>query len=131
MATMLNGREMGDEITKLEEEVAKASGLVVLFGYSDDNAEFRGAIRDEFSCFDGGTMFVSKEGVFPEEDYHRCTCDHCGYKAFEKSCKKIEAKWCEGDYSWTYMTDIPHATFEIMEDGDKFCRGIVFELKDV
>lgn len=43
MAALLNGREYGDEITRAEHQIARASGLVVVFGYSDDNMEVRGA----------------------------------------------------------------------------------------
>lgn len=46
-AKMLDGREYGGEITKEEEALAKELGFVVVFGYSDDNAELRGAIDDE------------------------------------------------------------------------------------
>lgn len=64
-AALLNGREYGEEITREEEALAKAHGLVVVFGYS-----------------------------------------------------------------WIYQTDIPHATFEIVEGDDPYCRGIVFALAD-
>ena len=33
--------------------------------------------------------------------------------------------------AWTYMTDIPHATFDVMDDGELYCRGIVFALADL
>ena len=33
--------------------------------------------------------------------------------------------------SWSYLTDIPHKTFDIMEDGEIYCRGIVFSLDDL
>jgi hypothetical protein len=46
-------------------------------------------------------------------------------------CKTIEAIWGKDGYSWTYKTDIPHATFDIFEDGEKFCRGIVFDIKSL
>ena len=36
LAELLNGREYGNEITSDEEKLAKESGLVVVFGYSDD-----------------------------------------------------------------------------------------------
>ena len=55
-AKMLDGREYGGEITKEEEALAKELGFVVVFGYSDDNAELRGAIDDEIGCFDGGVL---------------------------------------------------------------------------
>jgi hypothetical protein len=126
-ANMLDGREYGEEIIPGEEKNAKALGLVIVFGASDDLAEFRGAINDEASVWDGGEVFLDKHGLFEgcEED--------CKYsKAAKEKCKVIEAIWCgEPDYSWTYKTDIPHATFDIMEDGEKYCRGIVFELKSL
>lgn len=37
----------------------------------------------------------------------------------------------EGDYSWTFKTKIHHSTFEVMEDGKPYCRGLVFALADV
>jgi hypothetical protein len=45
---------------------------------------------------------------------------------YEDGEKYIDAVWCEGEYSWTYKTNIPHATFDIWEDGEKYCKGIVF-----
>ena len=55
-AKMLDGREYLHEITKEEEALAKEFGFVVVFGYSDDNAELRGAIDDEIGCYDGGVL---------------------------------------------------------------------------
>jgi hypothetical protein len=37
----------------------------------------------------------------------------------------------EDGCSWTFRTGIPHATFNILEDGDLFCRGIVVDLRDL
>jgi hypothetical protein len=126
-ASMLNGGEYEEEITKEEGKQAKELGFVVVFGASDDLAEFRGALDDEASVWDGGEIFLDKHGLFEgcEED--------CKYsKAAKEKCKVIEAIWCgEVDYSWTYKTDIPHATFEIMKDGEKYCRGIVFDIKSL
>lgn len=101
-ASNLNGRESGNEIQRIEEEEAQALGFVIVFGYSDDNAEFRGVINDEVGCFDGGRIYENGD------DY-------------------IDAVWCDGDYSWTYNTNIAHATFDIYEHGEKYCKGIVFE----
>jgi hypothetical protein len=126
-AKMLDGREYGKEIIPGEEKNAKALGFVVVFGASDDLAEFVGAINDEVGCNDGGYIYLDKNGIFED-----CDCE-CKYsKQAKEKCKVIEAIWCgEVDYSWTYRTDIPHATFDIMEDGEKYCRGIVFELKSL
>ena len=47
-ANGLNGRSYDSEImTTFEEKRAKELGFVVVFGYSDDNAEFRGAYEEE------------------------------------------------------------------------------------
>jgi hypothetical protein len=32
------------------------------------------------------------------------------------------------NYSWDSLSDAPLATFDIMEDDELFCRGIVFSL---
>lgn len=105
-AEKLNGREYMSEITALEEEIAKELGFVVVFGYSDDNAEFRGAIEDEVGCFDGG-------------------------RVFEEGDKYIDAVWGKGEFDWTFNTNIPHATFDIFEDNEKYCKGIVFKRSDI
>ena len=125
-AAMLDGREYGYEITPAEEKQAKELGFVVVYGYSDYNAELSGAMSDEAGCYNGGTIHLDKNGIF-----ENCDSD-CKYALAAKGlCKIIEAVWCEGDYSWTYKTDIPHATFDIVEDGEKYCRGIVFDIKSL
>lgn len=131
LASKINGREIGDEITPAEERLAKDAGLVVLFGASDDLAEFRGAISDEIGCYDGGDLFITPNGPL-EEHEDRCECKWCGYEAAKSKAKKIEALWNkEKGYSWTYKIDLPHETFEIVEDGKPYCRGIVFSIEDL
>lgn len=34
------------------------------------------------------------------------------------------------DVTWTYKTDIPHETFNIHDDNELYCTGIVFYAKD-
>lgn len=131
-ALMLTGREYGEEMTKIDETSAKNSGLVVIFGYSDDNVELRGSINDEVGCYNGAVFRLHRNGVLQSHDSRDCECEYCGYDDLAKRCAEIEALWCkEGDYSWTYKTELPHATFEIVEDGGPFCRGIVIEAKDL
>ena len=72
------------------------------------------------------------QGGVLDGERHECDCEHCGYTDKADKCARLEAVWCDGDeYSWTYKTDIPHATFDVMEDGEKFCRGIVFSVNDL
>lgn len=105
-ANMLDGRPYGHEITEAEEALAKKLGFVVVFGYSDDNAELRGAINDEIGCFDGG--------VLEHEDLP----------------DTIYANWCPEDIdcSWAYGTSIPHEKFCIYDDGELYCVGIVCDI---
>jgi hypothetical protein len=131
LASTLDGREYGEEITKAEEAQAKQAGLVVVFGYSDDNAELRGAIYDEVGAYDGTTLYFDKVGLLQ----NKCDDDACPYfEESKKTAKTIEVKpdySGTGEFLWAYETAIPHATFEIMEDGEKYCRGIVFALADL
>ena len=131
LAAQLTGGEIGDEITLEQEAAAKVAGLVVIFGASDDLVELRGAIYDELGAWNGTTLLV-RRGHALAENGHSCDCDFCGYPALKNGCAKVEALWCkEGDYSWTYKTDLPHATFEIKEDGRPYCRGIVINETDL
>lgn len=129
-AKLLNGREIMKEITRDEERQAAEAGLVVVFGYSDDNMEFRGAINDEVDCFDGGTAYLTKAGILHEMD---CDGENCPYFAAAKSAAKaVKAVWHDDDGPcWTYETDIPHETFKIFEDGLVWCVGIVFNINEV
>lgn len=132
---MLNGREYGKEISTFDEREAEDSGLVVLFGYSDDNAEFRGAINDEVGCYDGGVITIDEEGVAPnwddkhEEKNYEDAKEYFRRKGLKQ--RQIGAIWGKDGYSWQYRTDLPHATFEIVEGSDKYCRGIVFAVADL
>lgn len=126
-AQLLNGREYREEMTDQEEHFAKENNLIVIFGASDDLVEIRGSDYDELDA--PTELYFNKKGLFKNE----CENDECPHEAKKKDqCKLVEALWCqESDISWTYKTDIPHHTFEIKEDGDVYCRGIVFSLDDV
>lgn len=125
-AMMIDGKEYGyPQFTKEEIKTAKENGLVIVYGASDDLMEFEGAIYDEGSCFDGGDVYFNKEEVCLDSD----TVGSFPY------C--ITAVWDRGEdengkpITWTYETDIPHETFMIYEDGEPYCRGIVFRMDDL
>lgn len=128
LAELLDGREYGGEIDKAEAHQAKQYGLVVVFGYSDDNVELRGAIYEEVGAYEGTTLYFDTQGLLE----NKCIDEDCPhYAEAKKTAKTIEAvsdMSGNGDYCWTFKTDIPHATFDIMEEGEKFCKGIVFEI---
>ena len=128
LANMLNNREYLHEVTKDIGGIAVENGLVIVFGASDNLCKFRGAINDELGAWEGAIIPIDKYGIVINE----CDNDRCPYCAeIVKQAAKIHAKWCDGDIAWTYKTDIPHATFDIYDDGEIFCRGIVFSLNDV
>lgn len=128
LAALLNGRAYGEEISDAEEKQAKDAGLVVVFGASDDLMEFRGAVSDEVGAYKGNDAFFTKAGLLRS----LCSDEECPYFAEKQDAATyIAAKWHDGGIPWTYETEIPHATFDIMEDDEKYCRGIVFALADV
>lgn len=137
LAGYLHGRaEYGSEITPALEAGAKEDGLVVVFGASDDLIEFRGAIHDERGAYEGGEFWIVDgklwEGMDCDGDGGR-GCKHA--RAADAGAKslgtKIMAVWDAEGYSWLYATSIPHATFDILEGEEKYCRGIVFSLGDL
>lgn len=131
VAALLSGRKYREELTAEEAMILKQRGIVVVFGVSDDLMELRGAIDDEISCWNGGTVKLNGDGLI---DRPQCDdCDDCKYyNDATKGAAVIGAVWCaEEDASWTYETEIKHETFDIIEDGEVYCRGIVFYLCDV
>jgi hypothetical protein len=133
LAAQLSGIQYPVRIPKTLTDEAKASGLVIVYGASDDLMEFEGAIYDEVGCYDGGTAYVDGNGLLPDRDSIEEDDELKDYFGRKPNAKTIEALWCaEGEFSWTYKTDIPHETFEVWEDGEPpYCRGIVFALADV
>jgi hypothetical protein len=127
LAAVLTGNEYRKEISKEVEAQAKAAGLVVVFGASDDLMEFRGAIHDEVGAYDGTTAYLTRAGLLVND----CENDYCPhFEKMRKAARTIDAVWDTEGYSWIFRTEIPHTTFEIVEDGEKYCRGIVFALDD-
>ena len=126
LAFELNGCEYRNEITKELAEKAKENGLVVVFGASDDLMEFRGAIYDEVGCYDGGSAYVVSKGLLENQ----CENGECpNFESEKRKAKEIEAIWYGEDCTaWIYKTDIPHETFDVMEDEEIHCKGIVFSL---
>ncbi|SEF28434.1 hypothetical protein ABL840_26940 [Variovorax sp. NFACC27] len=133
LAALLNGREYCKEITAEEEAEAKANGLLVIFGASDDLTELRGALHDEAGTYGSATLRIDAKGFVPDWD----SVDHddedacADYFARKNGGFEINAKWAEGDYSWVIETSAPCATFDILDDGEKYCRGIVIDLAEI
>jgi hypothetical protein len=126
LANTSNSDDRWIELTPSQKEFCKAHDIVVVYGYSDDNVEFDGAIREEVGAWEGATISVTADG--PMEG---CDCE-CKYsKAALMTAKKIIAFWCRSEWCWEFETDIPHEEFEFWSDGEPFCKGIVFYKKDM
>jgi hypothetical protein len=127
-AEQLNGREYREEGDRDFWNNLNQSGIVAVFGASDDLMEFRGAIDDEVGCYNGGTAYLNDSGLYSKH----CEDDDCPHeKTIMARMSVIEAIVGDGDFLFVYQTEIPHETFIIKEDGDNYCRGIVFYLSDV
>lgn len=133
LAAQLNGSEYPLRVSNELAEQAMAAGLVIVYGASDDLMEFQGAIGDELTAMGGRIVLVDADGLLPDNaDDLETDEERARYYYRKGKAKIIEALWAkEGDYSWTYRTAIPHETFEVVEDGGPYCRGIVFALADL
>lgn len=122
LAELLDGRQYLDGITLNEQRKAKDSGLVAVMGFSDDCMDFVGAISEEIDCYEGGKVYIKNGKVYPDD------FTDTGEPIDE--CYAIKAIWCpkNADCSWAYETDIPHETFNIYEEDELYCVGIVFNI---
>ncbi len=135
-AKLLDGREYGSEMDERLRKSAKSAGLVIVYGYSDDNMEFDGAVYDEIGCFDGGMAYLDPNAcrIVEKEELESKKGNGAN------RVLPIEAVWCGATVRdkngcvqkvpWSYQTPIPHAEFMIYEDKEPFCMGIVFSLND-
>jgi hypothetical protein len=149
-ARLLDGREYGDEMSKEENELAAENRLFVFFGQGDDELKCSGIISFCMNAVGGSELEIvtylsdlewwrpftqdMKETLKEIKEYE----ESIGFKSrhpendydnFLKIAKRFTVKAElfpeDPDATWLITTDVPHATFDIMEDGDLFCRGIV------
>lgn len=127
-ASKLDGNQYRKEGSRDLWKAMDAAGLVAVFGASDDLMELRGAVNEEIGCYNGGTVYLTKEGPLVND----CDDENCPHFARAKeTAATIDAKWDQDGFSWVYDTKIPHVTFIIKEDEENYCEGIVFALADV
>lgn len=135
IAAKLHGLEYPLHIPKEVTAEAKAAGIVIVYGASDDLMEFDGAFRDEVGAEDGTTAKVDAKGVLPSwESASEDEDAAADYMQRKPKTRDIQALWSPSEpegASWAYKTDIPHVTFDVMEDGEIYCRGIVFALANI
>lgn len=131
LAALLNGRGYMNEITRAEEAQARAAGLIVAFGASDDLLEVRGAASEELGAYNGGVFpFRAVNSSFEaiEERDNERDLIKAGWTP-PPVAVTIKAAWAPADeaVSWLITSDKPFAAFKIMEGDDVFCIGAVID----
>jgi hypothetical protein len=129
-AAELNGNQYTKEVSKELRKLMKDAGLVAVYGASDNLMEFDGAIYDEIGAYNGATAYVDENGLVQNECVEGDGCPN-----WRQTGRTIEAVWAPEGYpgnpSWVIKTGIiPCASFDIMEDDELYCKGIVFRLAD-
>lgn len=133
LADKLDGIRYGASLPLEITAQAKRDGIVLVFGASDDLMEFDGAIYDEVGVYEGGSVFVTPNGLLkPPSDGGECESKCPYFSEVMKNTRILTALWCSDDECpWKYRTDIPHAEFRVYEDEQLYCVGIAFALEDV
>jgi hypothetical protein len=141
VAKDLDGIEYPCRIDKNLAQQAKDAGIVIVFGASDDLIEFRGAIHDEVGVSEVDVTIIDGKGVLPVDINGNITdpdavetiqgCKNLAER-FTKSVA-VTSYWCPADNSgasWAYSVPehIEWEPFNVMEDGELYCVGVVFKL---
>lgn len=128
-ASMLNGREYRNEMTPYDEKLAKDRGFIVVFGASDDLTEFRGLIDDEIGSYEGADHFILSDGTFADDEYFEQNRNGWVNPNKRILCSVL-AVW-SNDIPWKYITSVKNHKFNIMENGEVYCEGIVLDIRDM
>lgn len=132
LVQLIGDLEYGDNIPETALNLAHQIGAAIIYGYSDDCILVEGMVADEAVAHGGGTFYVYSQGFLPLNSdltlgEEVTTLNECRklVRRFGKSVK-VEVIMEQDGYYWQYKTDWPHKTFEIKEDGEPWCKGIVF-----
>jgi hypothetical protein len=124
-AKRLNGRMIGKEMTSQEEREAKESGLLVVYGSSDDLTQMRGVIDEELDAWNGASFTIKRKDGKLKAKKTKLNAD--------RELVKIDAHWCSKhqDISWAITTNVPFSDFTIYDGTDIFCLGLVIQVVDI
>jgi hypothetical protein len=133
LAALVHGRRHDHGLSIALTEGAKEAGLVIVMGGGEDYIELHGALEQEWGVYGAAEILLTREGIF---DTHECG-EPCRYftaalKHAQRCGQTLRVVWNATTFpTWHFQTTIPHATFDILEEGQVFCRGIVFHLDDI
>lgn len=152
LASLINGRQYRNELTEADIAYAREHKLLICYAASDDLAEVRGFVDEEFSVGDNTfTASFNEWGYRPtweqltESDI---VTQHDYRKWFEQECLPVvEVRWefCPDGYDLTWLvsascpstelfdgdtlfTVLCCEVFDVMEGGEVFCRGLVVDM---
>lgn len=133
IAEQLDGIQYGDRIPQNIITQAKAAGIVIVHGASDDLIKFHGAIDDDLYCYNDEKFWITGKGLYP---VNKCNeGDNCPnyVKPTKNTAVPLYTLWdgapCAAN--WSFRFRIPHYTFKIWDEECLYCIGIVFSLIDV
>lgn len=122
-AAQINNREFPFRLSQQERETAKRNEYIVVYN-EEDYMVFDGYIRDKFGCCEGGIAYLAKDGLLLNT--------HVKKDVEFTDCRIIKVLWKGGSgYLWVYETMIPHVTFDIYKEGQKYCNAIIFDKKSL
>ncbi|MDR1469333.1 MAG: hypothetical protein LBT00_08585 [Spirochaetaceae bacterium] len=132
--------EYGDDLSRFQDGM-KTDGIIAAYGNSDNLLEFRGAYDNELGAWDGTIVKIgiNNEGevsAFSECEREKRRKEFCKHIF---SMKRVVAIWCPQNEkhkvwaSWHITApDINHgACFDIWEDGELNCRGLLFTVDEL
>lgn len=129
LAAQLHGIELGD-IPGDAIEGARRGGLVMVYSPSADTIAFYGALRGQVNMFEDGTVYFDIEGPLPDVD-DVPEVDRLAYYARKGLAHMISAEHERDGFTWTLSTIVPHSRFMVLNNGERYCRGIVFDIKAI
>lgn len=122
VALIINGRQYRDEIPNELREHKDFKKFVICHFSSDDNFVVDGHNIDEAGMYDGGTAYFSKNGLiseFDDEDESIITQHYLTVHTDSRADGFIMS------------SEIPNASFNINEDDDRYCKGLVFDFSEL
>jgi hypothetical protein len=148
LAGKLNGIEYNRDIPEEYFTALVENGLAVVLGGNGDLCYFYfpqdGKVcSEELPCWEGETFWFDKDfkkfldgkgkTVYNYYDDVNARCNNTVSAVWGDKTVKAPDGGC---YPWTYKTQIPHATFDIVEhyendDISYYCKAIIFSINDL
>ncbi len=140
LAASLDGCQYRQELNAEWSKIAKQAGLIVIYGASDDLMEFGGAVYDELGAPCEALLYKHNSGVNVVDNdsdiIRQIEDDFLLYQALGAMMDRhnlVAAKWCPVGFAgeWLITTELPHAAFDVMNEDELYCRGVVISIADL